>query len=169
VKQGFEYHTVTEAIINGKTYTPNIYAFSKENDNNVEAWMGIKINEWPADDAETVSKQLEKILYDFGIQIYRDKVQVQIDESTRALQAVEKQQQRLVNQNRDLNTKLEDNKREKIELEKAIENNKIENESLLKRIDQNKKDQDSVQIANDQIKKVIEMQKEKQRRIGNSN
>jgi hypothetical protein len=165
VKQGFDYHTLSEVNLNGKTHTQNVYALSKENGNNVEAWIGIKEDEWPSD-AEAVKKQLEKTLYDFGIQYYRDKIQLQINESNQALQAVEKQQQRLVNQNRDLNMKLEDNKREKIQLEKAIENNKIEFETLLRRIDQNKKDQDSVQIANQQIKKVIEMQKVKQSKVG---
>jgi hypothetical protein len=166
VKQGYDYHTLSEVKLNGKTYTQNIYALSKENGNNVEAWIGIKEDEWSSD-AETINKQLEKTLYDFGIQYYRDKIQLQINESNQALQAVEKQQQRLVNQNRDLNMKLEDNKREKIQLEKAIENNSIEFATLLKRIDQNKKDQDSVMIANQQIKKVIEMQKEKQSKVGN--
>jgi hypothetical protein len=168
VKQGYDYHTLSEVNLNGKTNTQNVYAFSKENGSNVEAWIGIKADEWPTGDVEDINKQLEKVLYDFGIQYYRDKIQLQINESNQALQAVEKQQQRLVNQNRDLSMKLEDNKREKIQLEKALENNKVELETLLKKIDQNKKDQDSVQIANQQIKKIIDMQKEKQSKVGSA-
>jgi hypothetical protein len=168
LKQGFDFHTLTESTLNGKMYTSDIYAISKENENNVEAWIGINTKEWSSDDAATVSKELEKMMLAFGVQYYRDKIQLQIDESNRALQAVEKQQQRLASQNRDLNTRLEDNKREKVQLEKSIETNKFENESLLKKIEQNKKDQDSVQIANSQIKKIIDIQKAKQQDVGSN-
>ncbi|MBT1706483.1 hypothetical protein KK060_24630 [Fulvivirgaceae bacterium PWU20] len=51
---------------------------------------------------EDVIKDVEKLVHDFGVSFYRDKVQQQIDESNRALQAVEKQQLRLVGQNKDL-------------------------------------------------------------------
>jgi len=164
-KQTSEYITLTESTLNSKVYTLPIFAITKEKDKTPQAWIGLKIGDWPTQDIEEINQQLEKIMYNFGVQFYRNKVQVQIDESNRALQAVEKQQQRFVNQTRDLTVKLEDNKREKIQLEKAIENNAVENVTLLKKIENNKKDQDSLQIANDQIKKVIEMQKEKQNKI----
>lgn len=165
VKQGFDYHTLTGADIGGKLYAANIYASAKENEKKGTAWIGIKNTEWSKDDGETLAKQLEKIIYDFGIQFYRDKIQNQIDESNRALQTAEKQQQKFINQNRDLNMKLEDNKRQKIQLEKDLVNNKLENENLLKSIEKNKKDQDSLKIVNEQIKKVIEMQKQKQQEV----
>ncbi|HTJ52515.1 MAG TPA: hypothetical protein VL443_23810, partial [Cyclobacteriaceae bacterium] len=101
----------------------------------------------------------------FGVQFYRDKIQEQIDESNRALSAVERQQQRFSNQNRDLNMKLEDNKREKIQLEKSLVDNKTEYETLLKKIEKNKKDQDSLITSNEQIKKVIEAQKARQGKV----
>jgi hypothetical protein len=164
-KQSTDYITLTESTLSGKIYALPIFALTKEKDKAHQAWIGIKASDWSTEDAAAVNANLEKIMYDFGIQFYRDKVQVKIDESTRALQAVEKQQQRFTNQNRDLTVKLEDNKREKTQLEKFIENNSLENELLIKKIEKNKKDQDSLQIANDQIKKVIEMQKEKQNKI----
>ena len=70
-----------------------------------------------------------------------------------------------MNENKSLNTKLEDNKREKIQLDKSIENNKLENETLLKKIGKNKHDQDSVTLAGEQVKKVVEMHKEKQKKV----
>jgi hypothetical protein len=104
-------------------------------------------------------------MHDFGVKFYREKIQVQIDESLRAAQAVDKQQQKLTNENKNLNVKLEDNKREKIQLEKSIENNKLANADLLKKIAKNKHDRDSVALAGVQIKKVMEAQKEKQRKV----
>ena len=165
VKQNSDYMTLTESSINGKNSALPVFTTTKDKNNTAQAWIGVKISDWPADDLESVNKQLDKTLYDFGVQYYRNKVQAQIDETNRALQAVEKQQQRLTTQNRELNTKLEDNKREKIQIEKSMQNNKLENETLLKKIEKNKKDQDSVSIAGDQIKKVIEAQKVKQSKI----
>jgi hypothetical protein len=70
-----------------------------------------------------------------------------------------------VNEKKTLLTKVEDNKLEKIQLEKALANNKLENELLLKKIEKNKLDQDSVALAGEQIKKVTELHKERQRKV----
>ena len=165
VKQNSDYISLTESNMHGKNSALPILAITKDKDKSAQAWIGIKTSEWPAEDVESIQKRLEKMLYDFGVQFYRDKIQVQIDETNHALQAVEKQQQKLTNQNRELNTKLEDNKREKIQIEKSLENNKLEYETLLKKIEKNKKDRDSVALAGDQIKKVVEAQKMKQGEI----
>jgi hypothetical protein len=105
------------------------------------------------------------MVYQFGIKFYRDQVQKQIDETQQALDAVEKQQQRSLNQSKDLTIKLSNNEQEKIQLEKSLENNKLENVALKIRIENNKKAQDSLVNVNTQIKKVLEVQKEKQRKI----
>lgn len=159
------YLVVNEPVLQGRTYTAPVFGVNKQVGNIVSAWVGIKTDDWKKDDAEAVNQDLEKMLHDFGVTFYREKIQKQIDESTRAGQAVERQQQRLQNQNRDLTGKIESNKREKIQLEKSLENNKIELETLTKRLEKNKKDQDSVAVAGEQIKKVIEMHKERQRKV----
>jgi hypothetical protein len=156
---------VNEPVIQGRPYTTPVYGANKQVGNIISAWVGIKTDDWKKEDAETVNHDLEKMLHDFGVTFYREKIQKQIDESVRAGQAVERQQQRLQNQNRDLNGKMDDNRREKIQLERSLENNKIELETLTKRLEKNKKDQDSVAIAGDQIKKVIEMHRERQRKV----
>jgi hypothetical protein len=156
--------TLTESTINGSGYKNPIYALTKEKGTSAQAWIGVKKSEWP-DGTDAVNKDIEKILYDFGVKFYKDKIQLQIDESARAFQAVEKTQQRLTTQGRDLTMKLEDNKREKIQLEKSIENNKLENEMLLKKIEKNKHDQDSMVVVNGQVKKVVEAHKERQKKV----
>ena len=128
-------------------------------------WIGIKPADWPEEDVKKIMKELEKTIYGFGVKFNQDKIQVQIDESVRASLAVEKQQQKLVNQNKEMNVKLEDNKREKIQLEESLENNKLEYETLLKKIEKNKHDQDSVSLAGEQIKKVTEMHKDRQKKV----
>jgi hypothetical protein len=164
-KSNDNFTAVSEPTIMEKKYTAPVYALTKQVGNIVSAWVGIESSDWSKKDAEEVSKELEKLIYDFGVNFYREKIQRQIDESLRASQAVERQQQRLQNQNRDLTTRIEANKREKIQLEKSLENNRVELETLTKRLEKNKKDQDSVAVAGDQIKKVVEMHKEKQRKV----
>jgi hypothetical protein len=163
VKKGDEGYIIATPVINGKSYTTPVYALVRDKGKG-SAWVGIKPSEWSGSTDE-LKKDIEKLLYDFGVTFYRDKIQLQIDESNRALQAVERQQQRLQNQGKDLTSKLEGNKKDKINLEKAIENNKLELEALNKKISQNKKDQDSVAVAGNQIKKVILMQKDKQAKV----
>lgn len=157
--------TIQEPAIDGTRYTIPVFATTKGNDKNSTAWIGVKTADWPEDDIKKVMKELEKTMYGFGVKFNQDKIQVQIDESVRASQAVEKQQQKLVNQNKELNVKLEDNRREKTQLEESLENNRLEYEELLKKIEKNKHDQDSISLAGEQIRKVTEMHKEKQKKV----
>jgi hypothetical protein len=146
----------------GTTYASPFYATASGK----KAWIGLNEKEWPsAEEADKALASLEKVMYDFGVKFYRDKVQVDIDEAVRAQLAAEKQQQRLVSEDKDLKAQLDFNQKEKIRLEKALADNKLQYETLLKNIDKNKKSQDSVAIATDQIKKMVEVHKERQKKI----
>lgn len=165
-KQVLDYITVTDPAMGGTVYSKAIvYALSDGNAESTAVWLGIIESEWKVNDISLVTKELEKLTYRFGVKYYRDKIQAQIDEAVRALNAVERQQQRLVTQNRDLNIKLGNNEQEKVQLEKSLEANKLEHAVLLVKIENNKTSQDSVAEAGEQIKKVIELHKERQRKV----
>lgn len=158
--------TITEPIISGTPFSKGIvYAGIQDGDKSSTVWMGINPAEWEAKDVTYATRELQKMVYQFGIKFYRDQVQKQIDETQQALDAVEKQQQRTLNQSKDLTIRLSNNEQEKIQLEKSLENNKLENVALKIRIENNKKTQDSLVNVNSQIKKVLETHKEKQRKI----
>lgn len=163
-KETDEFITINEPTVEGKKYLKPLYASARQIGNTTAAWIGINPKDWDKD-AAAVEKDLENLAYDFGISFYRGRIQVQIDESSRALQIVERQQTKLDNQNKDLLNKIENNKKEKIQLEKSLVTNKVELETLSKKLEQNKNGQDSVAGAGDQIKKVVEMHKESQRRV----
>jgi DNA repair exonuclease SbcCD ATPase subunit len=163
IKKGEDADMISLPLINGKNYTSALYVIARDKGKGA-AWLGIRPTEWPSD-MELIKAEIEKLTYDFAVAFSREKIQQQIDESMRALQAVERQQQRLLNQQKDYTTRLGENRNEKIQLEKSLENNKLQLESLTKKLEQNKKDQDSVAVAGEQIKKVIEMQKERQRNV----
>lgn len=164
IKQSDHVITISEPLIAGEKYPYPLYSTSWQTGTTTSAWVGINMNEWD-DEANTMDKRLEKLIYDFGVNFQREKIQIQIDESLRALQTVEKQQSRLVNQNKDLTNKIEGNKREKINLEKSLVNNGLAFEDLTKKLAQNKKSQDSVATAGEQIKKVVEMHKARQQEV----
>lgn len=157
--------TLNEPNLNGFAFSFPLYGVTTENGKTASAWLGYSSAQWPESEAGKMVKELEKFMKEFGVRFYRDRIQVQIDESLRANQTVERQQQRLVNENKSLGMKLENNKREKIRLEKEIEENKLEHEALLKRIEQNKKSQDSVAVALEQVKKMVEMHRERQKKV----
>jgi hypothetical protein len=164
VKQSEGIFVLTDALIYGSTYSTPVYAAAKGKETE-QAWFGINKTEWLSGEVDKMNGELEKLAYDFGLKFYRDKIQAQIDESMRALLAVEKQQQRFSSENKNLNVKLEGNKQEKIRLEKSIAENKTENELLLRKIEKNKKDQDSIVVVAEQVKKVVEMHRERQRNV----
>lgn len=157
---------LNEIELNTVKYQSSLYAVAKLKGERVLVWLGIEPSEWQrVEQADSIKTALEKIVYDFGVKYYRDVVQVDIDESVRAQQAVEKQTLRLQNENKSLISRLEFNQKEKIRLEKALLENKIEHETLLLDLARNKKAQDSIAIATDQIKKMVELHKERQRKV----
>lgn len=158
--------SVSEPVINGTVFSKGVvYADSKGDEKKTTVWAGINPTEWDEKDQTYAKRELQKLVYQFGVTFYRDQVQKEIDETQQALDAVEKQQQRMVNQNKDLTLKLSNNEQERIQLEKTLENNKLENAALIIRLNNNKKAQDSLVNVNVQIKKVMETQKEKLRKI----
>lgn len=157
---------LSEAEISFTKYSAPLYATTQSKGEKITVWLGLNPAEWPTpEQAEQAMKDLEKVVYDFGVKFYRDKIQTDIDESTRAQQTAEKQTTRLQNENKNLNSRLEFNQKEKLRLEKALTENKQEYENLLTGIAKNKKDQDSVAVATDQIKKMVEAHKERQRKV----
>lgn len=166
VKSGTSYTSISEPALGGTVYKKGIiYGDIKANGETTQVWIGIKETEWEVNDINIVKKDLEKEVYQFGVKYYKDKIQTQIDEAVRAYDATTRQSQRLVNQNKDLGIQLGNNEQEKIKLDERIQSNTLEHAVLLQKIENNKLAQDSVSQASEQIKKVIEMHKERQRKV----
>lgn len=160
-KTSADYLTIAEPTIAGRKSGHTLYATSKASGKTTAAWMGTS----SAGEETNQNQDLQRLVYDFAVTFYREKIQLQIDESLRAVQAVEKQQARLINQHKDLNNKIDNNKKEKIALEKALVQNKADLEDLTKKLASNGEAQDSVAVAAEQIRKVVEMHRERQRKV----
>jgi hypothetical protein len=153
---------VSEAQVNLTKYVNPFFATSKAKGDKVIVWMGASEE---SDSTKSIRSELEKLVYNFGVKFYKDKIQVDVDESIRAQNAAEKQQQRLALEGKNLTSRLEMNKKEKIRLEKALAINKQDSVKLVTSLAKNKVSADSVAVATEQIKKMVEAHKERQRRV----
>ena len=166
VRSGDDYQFVEGPAMGGTVYSTGIvYAKTNGNDESASVWLGIKASEWTVNDIKLVQESLEKLVYQFGVKFYRDKIQAQINEAMQALNIVVRQQQRLVTENKNLNTRLVNNELQKIQLEESLETNKLDHLVLLQKIVNNKKAQDSVGNTTVPIKKMIEMHQARLRKV----
>ena len=160
-KTSGDYLTIAEPTIAGRKSGNILYATSKASGKTTAGWIGTS----SAGEETNQDQDLQRLVYEFALTFYRERIQLQIDESLRALQAVEKQQARLINQHKDLNSKIDNNKKEKIALEKALVQNKADLQDLIKKLASNGEAQDSIAVAAEQIRKVVEMHRERQRKV----
>jgi hypothetical protein len=161
-----DFQTITEPVVGATVYATGIlYTTNQSTDQKTKVWIGLIETEWKVNDIEIVNKELEQMVYRFGVKFYRDQIQLQIDEAQQAVDAVEKQTQRLVNENKNLNNRLVNNEQQKVQLQKSLKENELEHLVLQQKIVNNKKSQDSVALATTQIKKVVELHKERQRKV----
>ena len=158
--------TITNPVLGGNVYEKHLmYAVVKGDENSATAWIGLNRSEWPNNDTDVLLARIKDITYQFGVKYYRDLVQLEIDETQQAVDAIDRKIQRLIQQNKDLNGKLLNNEQDKVRLEKALEQNATDHASLLLKIEANKKSQDSVSAAGVQVRKVLEARREKQSKI----
>src|SRR5690606_3162830 len=111
---------VEEPVLEEKQYPGRFFAKPRQLGNIVSAWFGILPDEWSQNDLEAAMPELEQLMRGFAVNFHKEKIQRQIDESIQASEIVDRQLQRLRNQHRTLNSKIEDNRKKKMELERAL-------------------------------------------------
>ncbi|MBL7847985.1 MAG: hypothetical protein JNL40_10990 [Cyclobacteriaceae bacterium] len=166
VKTGSDYSFIETPAMGGTVYTSGVlYAKNSGGAESGSVWLGIRPDEWTVNDIKLVEEAVEKLVYQFGIKFYKDKIQAQINEAQEAMNIVVRQQQRLVNENKTLTGRLTTNEQQKIQLEKALEANKLEHLVLQQKIVNNKKAQDSVAATTIPIRRAIELHQERLRKV----
>lgn len=153
---------VTEAQVNLTKYVNPFFASTKGKGDKVVVWMGASDE---SDSVKSIQRELERLVYEFGVKFYKDKIQADIDESLRAQAAAEKQQQRLTLEGKNLASRQEMNAKEKLRLQKSLADNKQDSIKFVTALAKNKISQDSLVIAAEQIKKMVETHKERQRKV----
>lgn len=163
-KQQDDLIVVAETTLNGQTYNKPMYALVSGAGSSAKAWIGVSMKEWSPDSAN-LTTQLEGLVKLFGVNFYRDKIQGQIEEAQQAFDAVEKQQVRASNENKNLLQKIENNQNEHAQLLKALQNNRADSIALYLKLEENKKSKDSLFLVSEKVKKALEFQKERQRKV----
>ncbi|MFN7490414.1 MAG: hypothetical protein ACK5QK_11850, partial [Chryseotalea sp.] len=156
---------VNEPTINGQLYKTPLVGYAKGGTAQATAWIGLQATSKNKDSVERAAKPLEFLVKTFGVNFYRYKIQAQIDEAQRAVEAVEKQQQRTLSEQKTLNQKVVNNTNEFVQLTKALQSNRADSVLLQQKLVFNKKAQDSLVLVLDKVKKAVEFQKEKQRKV----
>jgi hypothetical protein len=154
--------TVAEPLVNGQLQKNPLVGIVTGNEQKATAWMGHAASN---DSAAVDGSMVEGLVKTFGLNFYRDKIQGQIDEAQRAVEAVEKQQQRTLSENKTLTQRVTNNTSEYKQLVKAIQSNRADSVNLQLRLAQNKKAQDSLVVVLEKVKKAVEIQKERQRKV----
>jgi hypothetical protein len=163
-KQQDEAIVLAECIVNGQAFSKALYGNTRQGGAVTHAWIGVNLNEWAADSAMVVGR-LEAMVKEFGVNFYRDKIQLQIDEAQRAVDIVNRQQQRTLNEQQSIQQKIENNKKEYQQLLKAIQKNRSDSVALVLRLDKNKASTDSLRIVSDKVKQAVVFQKERQGKV----
>lgn len=163
-KQQDEAIVIAECIISGQAYTKPLYGGIRQVSTSTNAWIGVNLNEWAADSAMVVGR-LEAMVKEFGVNFYRDKIQVQIDEAQRAVDIVNRQQQRTLNEQQNIQQKIESNKKEYQQLLKDIQKNRADSVALVIRMNQNKAGTDSLRTVSEKVKQALVFQKERQGKV----
>jgi hypothetical protein len=163
-KQQEEAIVLAECIVSGQAYTKPLYGSTRQAGAVTQAWIGVNLKEWAADSAMIVSR-LEAMVKEFGVNFYRDKIQVQIDEAQRAVDIVNRQQQRTLNEQQNIQQKIESNKKEYQQLLRDIQKNRADSAALVIRMNQNKAGTDSLRVVSDKVKQALVFQKERQGKV----
>jgi hypothetical protein len=159
-----EIWVVAETSLNGEIVAKPLYSIAKAAGVKTSVWMGVSLKEWGPDSLK-ITTSLEGFVKTFGVNFYRDKIQAQIDEAQRAVDAVLKQQQRTATENKNLLQRTENNKNERMQLTRALQNNRQDSVNLKIRFEQNLQSKDSLQLVLEKVKSALEFQKERQRKV----
>ncbi|MDH5396564.1 MAG: hypothetical protein OEX02_00350 [Cyclobacteriaceae bacterium] len=160
------YFQITEATIDGQYFGErSFFAVIKSGREVQNVWFGANLADLTNEDKEQIDKLLEQMTYQFAVDFYKSRIQMEIDESEQAAQYTERKYRKLERDGVDLKNKLEANEKELVRLQEAIQANKLEHEVLLLKIDENKLTADSTVVDLEKIRKVIEMQKSKKEAV----
>lgn len=103
----------------------------------------------------------EKLLHDFGVKMYIQHINDQIEDAEKALQTTVKNQERKIKEGTNLEKKIENNKEDKINLENKLKENASDLINLLNSQKQNVLDQKAAAEDVEKMKKAVESVKSK--------
>ena len=123
----------------------------------VEVWWAIDMGTAYMEKNGAGWSSAEKIMLDFGREVYREDINAQIAEAEKAFEKAQKDYEKEVKEGEGLVKSVEKNADEKIKLEQELKDNGENLVQLKKDQEQNKKDQESTKKESEKMKQAIEV------------
>lgn len=157
--EDFVFPQITEKLLTGCTQV------ALQRDSTVSIWLGIDVSTLEQDEASKVEEEVKGIVYNYILDYRKSAVLKDIEDAERAAAFTSRKHQKLISELETLQLKLLDAQNEKTRLEESIKSIEFEINVLQQKIENNKTDQETTYKQLEQIRKVLEMHKERLKKL----
>ncbi len=160
-------YIVTEAVVPNISGQPvRIYSkVTEKAKQGVEVWMAIDLGTEFITKKHPKADQLEQILYQFAVDIYRSDYLIQVEEAEKVLAKSTREYERTVSAELKIRNKIQRNKDDKKELLEKLKETKMDSIQLVKDLEMNKLEQKQDSLETIKMKKAVESVKTKMAQI----
>jgi len=156
-------YIVTEAVVPQISPQP-VRVYSKVTEKakqGVEVWLGVDMGTEFITSKHPKSEQLEQILYQFAVDVYKADYLLQVEEAEKILAKSTKEYERTVAAELKIRNKIQKNKDDKKELMDKLKETKMDSIQLVKDLEMNKLEQKQDSIETIKMKKAVDAVKAK--------
>jgi len=157
--EDFVFPQITEKLLTGVTQ------INQSRDSIVSIWLGIDSSDLESGESSKVMNEISGMLYSYVLEYRKSLILFDIQNAERAAAFTSRQHQRLIQNLDNLKLRLLDAENEKLRLEESVKSMELEIEVLKQRIENNQADQERTYEELEQIRKVLEMHKEKLKKL----
>ena len=160
-------YIITEAVVPNVSGQPvRIYSkVTEKTKQGVEVWMAIDLGTEFITKKHAKAEQLEQLLYQFAVDVYRADYTLQVEEAEKILAKSTKEYERTVSAELKIRNKVQKNKDEKKELLEKLKETKMDSIQLVKDLQMNKLEQNQDSLETIKMKKAVESVKSKMAKI----
>jgi len=157
--EDFVFPQITDKLLTGVTQ------INQSRDSVVTIWLGIDSSVLEEEESGKLMNEISGMLYTYVLDYKKSLVLNDIQNAERAAAFTSRQHQRLLQNLENLTLRLLDAENEKRRLEESVKTMELEIEVLKQRIENNKADQEKTYEELEQIRKVLEMHKERLKKL----
>lgn len=126
-----------------------------------EVWMAVDLGTEFITGKHPKKEEVERILYQFAVDVYRADYAIQVEEAEAALAKSVKEYERTVANEQKVRGKMQKNVDEKKGLLMELQENKLDSVQLVKDLEMNKLEQSQDQAETEKLRKAVEIVKNK--------
>jgi len=160
-------YIINEAIVPQVSPQPvRIYSkVTEKTKQGVEVWIAIDLGTEFITKKHVKSDQMEQILYQFAVEVYKADYALQVEEAEKVLAKSTKEYERTVASELKIRNKIQKNKDDKKELLEKLKETKMDSLQLVKDLEMNKLEQKQDSLETVKMKKAVDAVKAKMAKI----